>query len=115
LVASSRAAVRLLVRDPSEPDPSHPEIVDELRAIRQNLTRVADAHQRSGSRPLLIDLTPDQMSSVPALEDDLGPAQLRASAEACFRLSQGAVSRSLAEELEALGRAFAREADELER
>lgn len=43
------------------------------------------------------------------------PAHLRADAERCFRLAQGAVSAGLAKELEALGRALECEALEIER
>jgi hypothetical protein len=45
----------------------------------------------------------------------LTPAELRADAERCFRLAQGAVSADLARELEALGQALEREAHELDR
>jgi hypothetical protein len=39
---------------------------------------------------------------------------LRSEAERCFRLAQGVASFELADELEAIGRAFESEAEELE-
>jgi hypothetical protein len=42
------------------------------------------------------------------------PDALRGEAERCFRLAQGIASFELAEELEAIGRAFESEAGELE-
>jgi hypothetical protein len=39
---------------------------------------------------------------------------LRGEAERCFRLAQGIASFELADELETIGRAFEREAEELE-
>jgi hypothetical protein len=41
-------------------------------------------------------------------------AALRSEAERCFRLAQGIASFELADELEAIGRAFESEAEELE-
>jgi hypothetical protein len=77
----------------------------ELRAIRQTLEHLAETRTVSQSRP---DRVHENVIG-------LTPADLRASAERCFRLAQGAVGRSLAEELETLGRDFEEEARLLER
>jgi hypothetical protein len=114
LVAWSRAVARLVDTRLLGVDRAHAEVAQELRAIRQNLSRSADARQRPRPLQPVLDLTPGARSPA-ALEDGAGPERLRASAEACFRLARGAVSRSLAEELEALGRDFVREAEELEK
>ncbi len=82
-------------------------ITNELRAIRQTLERLAD------TRPTLSPRA--NRSIVYTDEVGLGPAELRASAERCFRLAQGAVSLRLAEELERLGQDFEHEARRLER
>lgn len=116
LIAWSRAVARLIDTRIVGIDRAHAEVTYELRAIRQNLTRLADARrQRPRPPPPLIDLASEPPAAPSAAEEGVGPEHLRTSAEACFRLAQGAVSRSLAEELEALGRAFEREAEELEK
>ena len=115
LIAWSRAVARLVDRRFVGIDRVQAEVTDELRAIRRNLSRLADARQRPRPLPPLIDLTPEGPPSAQAGEEGVGSGQLRASAEACYRLARGAVSRSLAEELEALGREFEREAEELEK
>jgi len=115
LIAYSRAVARLVDTRLLGIDRPHAEITHELQAIRQNLTRLADPRQRPRPPPAVKDLTPERPASLPATEQGVGPEDLRASAETCFRLAQGAVSLSLAEELEALGRAFEREAEELEK
>lgn len=115
LIAWSRTVARLVDTRLVGVDRAHAEITHELQAIRQNLARLADPRQRPRPPPAIIDLTPERPPSLPAAEQGVGPEDLRASAETCFRLAQGAVSLSLAEELEALGRAFEREAEELEK
>jgi hypothetical protein len=112
LIASSRAVARVVDTRLVGVDRGQAEVARELQAIRQNLNRLADTRQRP---PQLIEPTPIPSHSPPPAEEDVGAEHLRASAEACFRLAQGAVSRSLAEELEALGREFEREAAELEK
>jgi hypothetical protein len=66
---------------------------------------------------------PSTPSSVPLLtrwqssRDEEPPRfadALRSEAERCFRLAQGIASFELADELEAIGRAFENEAEELE-
>jgi len=42
------------------------------------------------------------------------PRKLRVDAQRCFRLARGPASRRLADELEAIGRAFEHEAREIE-
>jgi len=81
------------------------DLRSELGAIRWTLEQLAETRPAPQSRP-------DRMH-----ENAVGltPEDLRASAERCFRLAQGAVGRSLAEELEALGRDFEVEARLLER
>lgn len=58
-----------------------------------------------------------QTASAPVLSSAEAPSQqaqaLRIEAERCFRLAQGIASVELADELEALGRAFESEAEEL--
>ena len=64
-------------------------------------------------RPSILPLLTRWRSSL-----DEGPPQLasalRGEAQRCFRLAQGIASFELADELEAIGRAFQSEADELE-
>lgn len=114
LISWSRAVARLVDKRLLGIDSAHAEVTHELRVIRRDLARLSDARQRRRPPPV-IDQVPKAPRAAPAAEDDIGAEHLRTSAEACFRLAQGAVSRSLAEELEALGRAFEREAAELEK
>jgi hypothetical protein len=93
----------------------------ELQAIRQSAGRLAEFRQ-GGPPSEFRDLAHSDVNlhyfDEQSLEyrefDNFGSQELRARAEACFRLARGAVSRSLAEELEVLGEGFLRDADELE-
>ena len=53
-------------------------------------------------------------SSLPQQHPPLLAQSLRAEAQRCFRLARGIASFELADELEAIGRAFEGEAEELE-
>jgi hypothetical protein len=77
---------------------------NELRATTQTLEDLAEIRPPAPLRP----------GRVHEYDVILTPADLRASAERCFRLARGAVSRSLAEELENLGQDFEEEARRLE-
>lgn len=115
LISWSRAVARLVDKRLLGIDRAHAEVTQELRVIRQDLARLSGARQQRRPSPVIDQVPVAARVGPAAAEDDLGPQHLRTSAEACFRLAQGAVSRSLAEELEALGRAFEREAAELEK
>jgi hypothetical protein len=75
---------------------------NELRAIRHTLEDLAETRPPPPPRP-------------GRAYETLNSADLRASAERCFRLAQGAVGRRLAEELENIGLDFEEEARRLER
>jgi hypothetical protein len=63
--------------------------------------------------PSILQLLTRWRSSLEAEPRGLADA-LRGEAERCFRLAQGIASFELADELEAIGRAFESEAEELE-
>jgi hypothetical protein len=64
-------------------------------------------------RPSILPLLTRWRSSLDERPPQLANA-LRGEAQRCFRLARGIASFELAEELEAIGRAFEGEADELE-
>jgi hypothetical protein len=79
---------------PLVPSTVSSKIIIELRTARETVKRHANTRQSCQSLEL---------------------GRLRASAERCFSLAERAISQSLANELEALGRDFEREAQEIER
>lgn len=95
LLANACSLTRLIRHWVPSYEPSA-QVANELRAIRRTVERLAE-HRRAPS-------------SVPSEDSQ----RLRASADACFRISRGAVSRYLAQELEELGETLRREADEIE-
>lgn len=64
--------------------------------------------------PSIVPLLSRWRSSLPQQQPPLLAQSLRAEAQRCFRLARGIASFELADELEAIGRAFESEAEELE-
>ena len=66
-----------------------------------------------GSLPLAVSLVPYARFAMVVEEPSRRARALRVEAERCFRLAQGMVTYELADELEALGRVFESEAEQL--
>ena len=71
-------------------------------------------HQGSTVPASILSLLARWRLSVPEQRPALLAQALRVEAQRCFRLARGVVSFELADELEAIGRAFESEAGELE-
>jgi hypothetical protein len=100
-------------------------IAGELQAIHQAAGRLVDSRPdgppsevRGATHPGVDLQHRDFAFTERSVEyrgfDNLGSEDLRIRAEMCFRLASGAVSRRLADELEALGQDFLREAEEVD-